>query len=218
MKIFKIILLMCPLFLVVGYFFIFFPHSCKKSISDKFYLDYDFETVRKTFVRTKAKERLIELNQGQIISQKIEDVNVSTDKILKGMRGNWRVEGSGVFNVKFQHAQLGDSVLNFKQTFFITTNSMIVKVYLLEPSGNLHRYEHSMTMSSFGDQTKVETETFTEIKYNSPNIKSIQDKIDSDTIKGLEEGRIKFRDSLSQVIKQYKDQVHNFKWNGKFTN
>jgi hypothetical protein len=206
MKNIKVILLVSPLVLAVGYILFQLPHSCKKSVVDSFYLNYDYETVRKTMVRTKAKERLIELSQGQIISEKIEDVNISTDKLLKGMRGNWRVEGSGVFKVRYQHPQLGDKMLNFKQTFYITPKQMLIKIAQLEPVGEMYYYEQTILLTAYGNQTRVDSTISIEIRYKAPPIKSIENKIDLDTAKGVQEASDKFRQSMNYVIGAYKDQ------------
>ena len=70
------------LFLAIGFFLIYTPYETTSSKSHTFYINEDFDTVRRVLVRAPSLEKMVELGNGTLVEKKQEHISLGINRIL----------------------------------------------------------------------------------------------------------------------------------------
>lgn len=208
MKTTKILLILAILIIAgVIYSFLQFPHKISVCATDVFYMQEDFDTVRKTIVRTESMSKLTELTGGQIISQKWDTASLRTDRLA--FNSNWVIDAGGVLKIRAN--TFGDKIIDLRQSAHITPNYAIMKASMLYPVNELKRYHTLIYVRRWGDRTRVDIKIVADIEYKSPPIKNLHSKIDADITSEINKEAKDTSEAFKKVIKVYKGKGYNFK-------
>jgi hypothetical protein len=198
-----------PAFVVVLYLFLQHPHKIPVVVQDTFYMEEDFDTVRRTIVRTECMSKLIELRGCQIISKKWDSAMLNTDRL--SFRSNWIVDFSELVRLRVDVPYFNNKILDFRETAHITPDLILINSTMLYPVDELRGYCTVMHISRFGNKTKVDVKILANVEYKAPCIESFCAKIDKNIIEEISAGAYDTREAFKRVIRQYKGKFFNFK-------
>lgn len=185
---------------MLGFYF-FVPRHCSKGgQQDVYYIDEDFDRVRKILTRTNALESIVSSQQGEVIHQEWEDLDLSANRLL----GPWDVNGKGILIVRTKDADLGTLILKFKQTVHIDEDTLVSKSWLADPVGGLKEYNTEMVMARDGKKTKVTNQIYMEYERRLP--KSYIDYMDRKIAESVAESLQKHREAVTELIAKYADK------------
>ena len=167
---------------MLGFYFLVTTHCSQSSQEDIYYIDQEFDQVRKVLSRKNSLEEIVASQHGEVLHQEWHNLDVSADRLL----GPWDINGFGEFIIKSNDPELGTFVLRFNQTVSISKDTLVSKSSLAEPSGDLKEYNTEMTMTRDGEKTKVACRT--SLKYERKIPVNYIDYMDQQVDKAVAEG------------------------------
>jgi len=185
---------------MAGFYFLVPRHCSQGAAEDIYYIDEDFDRVRRILVRTNSLEEIVSNQHGEVLHQSWHNLNVSADRL----RGPWDINGHGEFIVRTNDPDAGPLILRFRQVIHIGENSLVSESSLVEPVGNLKEYRTHMTMVRDGEKTKVTNQITLKYERRLPTsyIEYMDQKVDESASSSLE----KNRESMLSLVRRYADK------------
>ncbi|MFO0913894.1 MAG: hypothetical protein U0795_13125 [Pirellulales bacterium] len=125
----------------------------------KFTISHPFGRVRQILVRTNAIREVVALNNGQLVDQQWQDLNVDVRQLLTNP--DWSLSADGVLKVQIHDPYVGEAVIELNQSVAVTPNQLKVENRLAQPTERLLDYATSTTAAANAEgsaefQAKVE--------------------------------------------------------------
>lgn len=185
---------------MLGFYF-FVPRHCSQGDQiDVYYIDEDFDRVKKILMRTNALDKIVSSQQGEVLYQKWNNLDVSSERLL----GPWDINGQGELIVKTKDPDAGTLILKFKQTVHIDKDSLVSKSWISERVGSLKEYNTEMVMIREGERTKVTNRIY--MKYERRLPTSYIDYMDRKVAESVAESLQKHREAVVKLIASYSDK------------
>jgi hypothetical protein len=185
-------------FLAMAGFYFFVPRHCSQGDQeDIYYIDEEFDRVRKILVRTDSLEEIVSYQHGEVLYQEWKNLDLSMRRLL----GPWDVNGSGELVVRTEDPDAGSLVLKFRQTVHIDEDSLVSKTFLDSPVGNLKEYITELVMVREGEKTHVKNRII--IKYERRLPTSYIDYMDQKISESVSQGLEKNREAITSLIARY---------------
>ncbi len=176
-----------------------------------FVVNCDFETARKIMVRTDAGDRMVAACNGRVISKQVGSLDVSTDKILKGMRGNWEVNAKTNYMVEAPNPRGGLVVLPLEQVSCVHPNHLVSVTKLLQPAGNFRGQETHVDIQPYAGATYVTITLFLDIGFTAPYWPSGQKELEKQIVEGADAALSKMQTALIKTVGERKGQKLSLK-------
>jgi len=188
---------------IIFSFYIYTPYEATSVKESTFYINEDFDTVRRVLVRAPTMKKMVELGHGTLIESKQEDIVVGFNRILDP---NWMVEADGWFTVRHQNGYLEGQILTLRQHVIFTKDKMDSTISLTEPVGTLVAYDTFTHLERCGSRTKVKQRLVMTIHYKIVHTRNLKKIVESELDKAATESMWEQEHSLREVIKIYKDR------------
>jgi hypothetical protein len=205
MKYFLIITVIV-LFIVMGFVtFGYTPYETSATKTNSFYIDENFDIVRKVLVRAPSLEKMVELSHGVLIEKKQEQVDLSIEK-LSLRNPNWMIEAGGYFKVRHQNGYLKNKILTLRQNVRLTKDCMDVHISLTEPVATLLEHDVTQRLERDGGKTKVTQTVTMKIQYRIIHTKRIKAIVDTELDKAISECIAEEEHGIREVVRIYKER------------
>lgn len=204
----KILLAFIPATLIAGYFLLQWSHSTQSVVNDVFYLDDDYDTVRKVFVRTDVVEKILAANNAEIVDKKIEGLSIGADRLFKNP--NWVVDLNGFVKIRFNDPKFKKEIV-LRQYANITPERLTLTGYMTHPQDELQRYQINLQLFREGSRTRAELNMLVGITYHAPNLKCIHDKVELALNNRLQEGVARTKSTIQSCVSQYRGKKFIFR-------
>ena len=170
-----------------------------------FYLEDDYDTVRKVFVRTGASTELIELTSGKVISQKMDKPGLELKKIRPFQ---WNVHTDVIVQLIPYDKDLQDRILVLCSNVRIDPTHMIMHTYMLKSVKHLRQYNTDLTLTQVGNRTKVDINVAIQVVWRVP--KSYESEVQRRVDESCNNAVIKLQQGIAQVVETHKGA--EFSW------
>ena len=157
-------------------------------------------------VRTDAGDKLVSACNGRILSKQVNSLNVSTDKILKGMHGNWQVDCSNSYLVQAPNPRGGMVVLPLEQVACVRPNSLVSITTLTRPTGNFAEQAVRVEFQPYGNETQATITIKLNIRFVAPWWPGGQEELNQKIVEGADDALTKMGIALVQEIESHKGQ------------
>jgi hypothetical protein len=148
------ILLGLAIILAIGVISTLFPkHSSVGYQDGEYYIDLNYDDVRKIMVRNDCLSDMVGFQHGEVLHQEWDNLSFSSDRIIS----KWDIDGTGRFVVKTNHPDTGELILHFRQEVSVRKDYIVSLTTLVEPVGALKEHTTYVKFSRHGERTKVET-------------------------------------------------------------
>ena len=198
-QIFLIILIVMTFLLGTASIFFFRQHDSSGKQRDTFYIDTNFDVVRKIMVRNDCLEEIVSYQHGEVLDQKWEDLDITMVTLRK-----WDIDGVGRLVVKAEDPEAGALILPFEQTVHVRHDNIKSHTYLIDPVKYLKDYQTKVEMSRDGDRTKVVLEV--SLKYGRKLPASYVEYMDTKVQESADKGCAKAKEALIAVVAKYRDR------------
>jgi hypothetical protein len=159
-------------------------------VRDQFYLDQDFDTVRKIFVRTKASDEVIKLQYAEILEKKTTGFNFRLRPLQISLSGWLKVQS------KYE-----DTVMDLNQQIQITNDSLWSSYRLILPTPHKKAMQHQVLMVREGNRTRVDVAQKITVRYTIPFFYEKKAKQRVET--GINEWMQNLQTALKEVVERY---------------
>jgi hypothetical protein len=164
-----------------------------------FYIDTDFDKVRKIMVRNDCLEEIVSYQHGEVLDQDWEDLDVSMVTLRQ-----WDIDGIGRLIVKTEDPEAGTLILPFEQKVRVRKDSIKSHTYLTEQVKYLKDYQTKVEMSRDGDRTKVVLEV--SLEYGRKLPASYVEYMDTKVQESADQGWLKAKEAFQAVVAKYRDR------------
>lgn len=119
----------------------------------QFTISHPFGRVRQILVRTNAIREVVALNNGQLVQQQWQDLNVDVRQLLTNP--DWSLSADGVLKVQINDPYVGQAVIELNQSVAVTPNQLKTTNRLAHPTARLLDYATS-TIATPNDKGSAE--------------------------------------------------------------
>lgn len=179
--------------------YIFRDHASQGNREGTFFIDVEFDKVRKVMVRNNCLEEIVSYQHGEVLDQEWEDLDLSMRRLTK-----WDIDGVGRLIVKTEDPEAGTLVLPFKQKVAVREDYIDSTTVLMEPVGYLADYRTAVKMSRDGDRTKVELTV--SLEYGRKLPANYVEYMDTKVQESADIGWLKAKEAFIAVVNKYKDR------------
>lgn len=181
-----------------GFVFLTRPQEVSCGASHSFYIQENFDTVRKTLVRTTAKTEIWEATNIKVVEEKFEKVDFD----LK--RKNWMLDVNGSIKLKIKNNNLGTLIVPATEKIHINPDTIDVVLESTQPISNIHKMKTITKISRHGNITKVDVTMESFIHYRAPSLKYIKAKVEKMTFDDLTNTLKSMEQSFPKAIQKHK--------------
>ena len=174
-------------------------HQSVGTKNDAYYIEAEFERVRKIMVRTNSFEKIVSSQHGKVLHQEWSDLSFQSEKLFS----NWNIDGLGIFVVQTSDPYEGSLILRFNQEVSVEKESLVSTARLAEPVGHLKGYTTHISMTPEGGRTRVDSSV--SLRYERKVPRRYQEFMDSKVQQAAEENWQRGRDAVIGLVEQYRD-------------
>lgn len=160
------------------------------SIRHSFYLNQNFDTVRKIFVRTKAADEVVKLQYAEVVEKKTTGFNFRLRPL--------QLQLAGWVKVKSKHE---DSVMDLAQQIQITEDSLWSSYRLILPTKHKKMMHYQVLMVRDGMRTRVDVAMKITVRYTI--LFFYEQKADERVKAGIKEWADGIEHALTEVVGRY---------------
>jgi len=172
--------------------------------SASFYLNDDYDTVRKVFVRSNASTELVEITSGKVISQEMAKPNFELKKVRPLQ---WCVHTDVLMKIRPYDPELSKSVIALNNKIRIDQESMVIRTGLTKPVRMLKQYDTALIMVREGNRTRVDISVgicvMMRIPYKEKYQPMIQDHVDESCKIAI----LKLERGIRQVVNEHRGTI-----------
>lgn len=187
--------------LAIAFLLCYTPYEKKVTVRHTFYIQEDFDTVRKVMVRTNCLEEMVEVSNGTLVNRKWDKIQVGGNRLLDL---DWFVEAKGYFTIVLDGNYVKGQHIKLKQSAFIEKDKMNTVTELLEPAGVLTGYRSEAKIYRSSGITRVDSTVTVEATHKILHTPRIKKYMDDQVRTGAQGSALSFEEGIKKVINKYK--------------
>lgn len=186
----------------------------KGRANNKFYVNSNYDNVRRALIRGNALQVIVEANSGKLLDHHWIDFNINAQKLIKPK--DWNIDGKGVFRVQYHNDYVGNEEVMFNQSVAIRPNEIIIKSVLADqPTKKLKSYHYSMHIQSSGNGTIITTDLELSVLVTTWCIFATEEYINNQVIKAAQGNLAKGEEAFRNIIQTSPPSRVHFQLNKK---
>ncbi len=173
-------------------------HRSVGSKTGSYYIDADFERVRKIMVRTNSLEKIVSQQHGQVLDQKWSDLSLHAQNLR-----SWNIDGRGAFVVKTIDPVEGELILYFTHEVAIRKDSLSSAASLVQPVSHLQSFVTTIRMTPEDNRTRVDSSV--SLRYDRKVPSQYRRYMDAKVQEAAERNWLKGQEATIALVDQYRN-------------
>lgn len=159
-------------------------------------LNYNYDTVRKVFVRNNPIKEIISEMHGEILESHFDQLDFHVDRVF---RPNWDIEGEGHAVIRIHEPIQTD--LRLKNKIHIDKDKLYSYMWLVHPVNGIQDLQDELVFYRYGDKTKVTHKI--SMLYGLPIPKRMQSYMANEVDKSVYAASRRAETAVRRVVDKY---------------